>query len=101
MPGPLEEEPCQLRPHGKVMSRSPEAASRSELWATVTPSHSSRSTADPSYPRLPRGAVGAGRRATGRLLRPARGRQVRRPDDVSLWTNDRLVDELGRLLDAL
>ncbi len=23
------------------------------------------------------------------------------PDDVSLWTNDRLVDELGRLLDAL
>jgi proline iminopeptidase len=23
------------------------------------------------------------------------------PDDLSLWTNDRLVDELGRLLDAL
>jgi proline iminopeptidase len=23
------------------------------------------------------------------------------PDDVSLWTNDRMIDELGRLLDAL
>ena len=53
------------------------------------------------HPLLPGAARGAGRQPPGDLLRPARLRPADRPDDVSLWTVDRFVEELAQVRAAL